>query len=91
MYECAKEAADKGYLINEIDEHRPFNWNTNASLRDLFGHAVTEEVWALYALEMEQQMKNEVQHYALKLDLIDHNWSINGCQWSHNKRRLLFC
>lgn len=74
----ASEAVDRGFFLDENGEEKPFVWQDHNRITATTQNDVSDTRWALHLAKVDERMRDEVLHFALKLDLIEHIWCENG-------------
>lgn len=68
----AEAAVVPGLFIDERGEEKPFNWCSRESLSNSGGRSMSYCDWAANVLRREMEVTDEVAHFSLKKDLIEH-------------------
>lgn len=76
LFEHAREAADSGMFVDENGNEKPFVWRTRSSGNNELGHIA----WTHRLHAREQEITDEVGHFSLKRDLVEHVWNNWGCK-----------
>lgn len=74
LFEEAKVAIERGIFLNEEGEEKEFEWST----QEVVNQMESSIIWAQHINKRESRVTDEVMHYALKGDLVEHIWARNG-------------
>lgn len=76
IFNIAKESMLPGNFIDVNGNESVFEWKTKNVVADDTERG--EYAWAVTVERSNEKVTDEVAHYALKTDLVDHIWNING-------------
>lgn len=79
LFNEAKKSIERGMFLDENGNEKPFTWKTRENLTNS-GVVVSEFDWAKQLALRYSVTTDELEHYALKNDLVEHVWNRYGMQ-----------
>lgn len=77
LWSLAEDAVEKGLFLDENGEQKTFTWRTQETVsRTTTG--MDNSRWASHISVTHARMKDEVLHFSLKRDLVEHIWAEDG-------------
>lgn len=82
-YDCefsslAESAVKDGHFLDKNGNEKRFVWQTEDILTGGSNSLFDNGAWARHIAGVDARMKDEVKHFELKLDLIEHIWTLHG-------------
>lgn len=78
LYDDGLQAVEQGCLLDENGNEKEFKWLSREEVGEEKGRLVTDFEWATQLAGRQRQITDEVNHYSLKQDLIEHIWNRHG-------------
>lgn len=75
LCELFENAVNSGMFLDNAYNEKPFIWRTKQNMRCA---GANETSWSNHIAVMDEKMKDDVAHFSLKKDLLDHIWSCFG-------------
>lgn len=74
LWKEAIDVVESGYFLDEAGGQKQFMWHTRESIGEANGSPLSSESWAAKVCERDTRITDEVEHFSLKQDIIDHVW-----------------
>lgn len=78
LCKLACEAMGRGFFLDENGEDIFFVWKDHKRVTAAAKNEFIDTRWSLHLEKVHERMRDEVLHFALKLDLIEHIWCESG-------------
>lgn len=75
LFEEAQEAIERGLFIDDEGNEKEFKWNTRENIE---GAIEDQTVWGIHITNRQDEIMDEVAHFSLKQDLVQHAWASYG-------------
>lgn len=75
LFDESLRSINNGMLLDDHEREKEFNWNTRNRHN---GTRITDMQWAHQLSQRESRMTDEVLHFSLKGDLVEHIWNRYG-------------
>lgn len=82
-FDQVKEAIESGMFIGENGNEKQFGWRTREACATPQGQVPSDTKWVRKLGVREMKITDEVSHFALKNDLVEHIWCTWGLRQSY--------